>query len=371
MSRLFLVVLLVVATLGVAHAQGVDRQLDLANRHLEAGRFGEAESTYRDLLDTYPALIEAHDGLVAALERQGRHPEAMRWLLEAGQDLVRSGNLEPGTRFLERAVGLDPELASAHAALGHAFLQAQRYRDAETHLRRAIRLGETSSMARLFLAAALWELGAYDEAESVYGELLGFAGPSAAAARRSLGALHVFRGDYEAAIPLLGAALGESAESIQLRYDLARALEGAKRTAEAIELYVAVVKDAPDFLQAHYRLARLYRLAGESAKAAHHFERFTALHAEHQARTRAEGRLTARLNQGWSLLRGNTAEAARALFESLPPGPDTLRGLGEAQYRCGDIAAARATIERLLETDPGRLDLRLLLDEWRLEAANR
>ncbi len=341
MNRFALVVFLVVATLGGAHAQRVEGQLDVANRHLEEGRFGEAERAYRDLSDTYPALIEAHEGLVTALERQGRRHEAMRRLLEVGQDLVRTGDLEAGTLFLERAVGFDPELASAHAALGHAFLQSQRYRDAETHLLRAIELGETSPRARLFLAAALWELGAYDEAETAYGELLDFAGPSAAAARRSLGALHVFRGDYEAAIPLLGAALGESADSTQVRYDLARALEGAKRTAEAIELYVTTVEAAPDFLQAHYRLARLYRLAGESGKAAHHFERFTALHAEHQENTRAEGRLAARLNQGWS------------------------------QYRSGDIVAAVATIERLLEAEPERLDLRLLLDEWRLEVANR
>ena len=371
MSRLTLAVLLVVAALAAAHAQGVRSQLDPAKEHLEEGRFSEAESAFRDLLDTYPALIEAHEGLVTALERQGRRREATRWLLEAGQGLVRSGDLEPGTRFLEHALGLDGDLASTHAALGHAYLQAQRYRDAETHLRRAIELGETSPMARLFLAAALWELGMYDEAKTAYGELLGFAGPSAAAARRTLGALHVFRGEYEAAIPLLGAALGESADSIQVRYDLARALEGAKRIAEAIELYEAAIEDAPDFLQAHYRLARLYRVAGECGRAAHHFERFTALHAAHQARTRAEGRLTARLNQGWSLLRENAAEAARALFESLPPGPDTLRGLGQAQYRSGDIAAAIATIERLLETDPERLELRLLLEEWRLEVSNR
>ena len=226
-------------------------------------------------------------------------------------------------------------------------------------------------MARLFLAAAYWELGAYDQAKTAYGELLGFAGPSAAAARRSLGALHVFRGEYEAAIPLLAAALGENVDSTQVRYDLARALEGAKRDAEAIELYKAAVGDAPDFLQAHYRLARLYRAAGESARATHHFERFGELQAEHQASTRAEGLLTARLNQGWSLLREDSAEAARELFASLPPGPEALRGLGQAQYRCGDVGAATATIERLLEVDPERFDLRLLLDEWRLESSNR
>ena len=336
MNRILAVVVFALAAVEPANAQSVQSQLDPANRLLEEGRFGEAEAAFRDLLETYPALIAAHDGLVTALERQGRRGEALRRLLEAGQGLVRSGDLEPGTRFLERAVELDDGLASAHAALGHAYLQAQRYGDAETHLRRSIELGETSPLARLFLAAAYWERGAYDEAKAAYGELLGFAGPSAAAARRSLGALHVFRGEYEAAIPLLGAALGESADSIQVGYDLARALEGAERISEAIELYEAVIADAPEFVQAHYRLARLYRAAGEPDRAAHHFERFGALHAEHQERTRAEGRLGARLKRGWSLLRENDCDAARELFRSLPAGPDALRGLAEAQHRCGD-----------------------------------
>lgn len=369
MRRRIVAALLVAATIVPALGQG--GRLGPANRQLEDGRFGDAERTFRDLLEDYPALIEAHEGLVAALVGQGRRGEALSWLLEAGQSLVRSGQLTPGTRFLERAVGLDPDLASAQAALGHAYLQSQRYREAETHLQRAIELGETSPLARLFLGAAYWELGAYDKAETAYGELLALAGPSAAAARRSLGALHVFRGEYDAAIPLLAAALGENAGSTQVRYDLARAFEGAVRIAEAIELYEAAIADAPDFLQAHYRLARLYRTVDQSDRSAHHFERFSALHAAHQERTRAEGLLTARLNQGWALLRQDEAEAARALFEGLPPGPDTLSGLGQAQYRCGDLDAAVRTIERLLATDPERLDVRLLLDEWRLETANR
>ncbi len=369
MNRALLAIFLLAFT-GPAVAQ-VEAELARAQGLIGDGRFDEAEAAFREMLDRYPALIDAHDGLATALERQGRRREALRWLLEAGQELVRAGDLDPGTRFLERAVGLDSELSSAHAALGHAYLQGQRYRAAETHLRRSVELGETSPMARLYLAAALWELGEYDRAEAVYGELLGFAGPSAAAARRSLGALHVFRGDFDKAIPLLGAALGESAGSVQVRYDLACALEGAGRVAEAIELYVKTLEDAPDFLQAHYRLARLYRAGGRAEQATRHLERFSELHAEHQARTREEGRLEARLKQAWSLLRENRVEAARKLFASLPPGPESLRGLAQAAYASGDPAAAIATLESVLAAEPERLDLRLLLDEWRVEAARR
>ncbi len=346
-------------------------RLEQAREHLENERYVQAEAAFRDLLAGYPGLIEAHDGLVTALERQGRRREALRWLLEVGQGLVRSGELEPGTRFLERAVGLDEGLASAQAALGHAYLQGQRNGDAETHLKRALDLGETNPMARLYLAAALWELGTYDEAEAVYRSLLGFAGPGSAAARRSLGGLLVFRGDYEEAIPVLGAALGDEADSTQAPYDLARAFEGAGRAVEAIELYRAVIERSPTFLQAHYRLSRLYRGRGEAEKAAYHLERFRALHAENQRRTREEGRLTARLNQGWALLREDQTEAARALFEELPPGPESLRGLAHAYHRLGDLSLAVATIERVLAADPERFDLRLLRDEWRVEAARR
>lgn len=367
MSRVLALALCLGYVGGPAIGQTLDERLVVVRDHLEQGKLDAAETALVDLRRAYPGLVEVEESWGDLLERRGRTREAVEHFLGTGQALVRSTEVDAGVRFLERAVALAPAMPAAHAALGHGHLQAQRYRQAAAHLSKALELGETSPMAQLLHGAALWELGSYDEAERAYRDLLGQAGPAAGAARRSLGALLVFRGSFEPAVPLLGAALGESPEDVQVRYDLARALEGAGRQAEAIELYRAVLETAPEFLQAHYRLARLYRAADQAGLSAFHLERFSNLHSVHQAETRAEGRLAARLNRGWSLLREGEVELALNLFRDLPPGPESLRGLAEALYRSGDRAGARRAIEMLLEADPERFDLRLLLDEWGLE----
>jgi len=193
------------------------------------------------------------------------------------------------------------------------------------------------------------------------------AGPTADASRRSLGALLVFRGRYEQAVPLLAAAMGGDAESAQVRYDLARALEGSGRTSEAAELLAVLTADTPGFLQAHFRLARLLDASGDTDRAQHHMQVFRELHAESQRETRELGRFEARLKQGWSLLRERRHGDARQLFSTLPETPDTLAGFAEACRRGGDSDAAASALRRALELDPERFDLRLTLDEILIE----
>jgi tetratricopeptide (TPR) repeat protein len=345
----------------------VDERLSAALASVARGDFERAENLYRALIADHPGLAEAHAGLADALVGQSREDEAYATLLVAGQGLVRSGEVDAGIGFLDRAVSLRPDNAAGNAALGDALLRANRHREARNSLEKAIELGEQEPIVRLFLGAAQWESGAYDEAERTYREILLTDGPTVGAARRSLGALLVFRGRYESAVPLLAAAMGVEAESQQLRYELARALEGSGRTAEAAELFAVITVDTPRFLQAHFRLANLLRASGDSDGARHHMETFRDLHAENQRETRELGRLEARLKQGWSLLRERRHDEARRLFSTLPETPDTLTGLAEACRRGGDREAAVLALRRALELDPERFDLRLALDEILIE----
>ncbi len=365
-----LFVLLLATVVPAAAQAAVDERLSDALASVTRGDFERAEGLYRALIADYPGLAEAHAGLADALVGQSREDEAFATLLVAGQGLVQSGELDPGLGFLERAVSLRPDSAAGNAALGDALLRANRHREARNRLEKAIRLGEREPIVRLFLGAAQWESGAYDEAERTYREILSVAGPTADAARRSLGALLVFRGRYESAVPLLAAAVGVDAESAQVRYDLARALEGSGRTAEAAELLVVVTVDTPRFLQAHFRLARLLQASGDSSGAQHHMEIFRELHAEHQRETRELGRFEARLKQGWSWVRERRYDEARQLFSTLPETPDTLVGLAEACRRGGDRDAAVSALRRGLELDPERLDLRLALDKILIETGS-
>ncbi len=361
---------LLTAAAFAAAQETVDGRLLAAREATASGDFQRAETVYRALIQDFPGLAEGYDGLADSLVGQSRKDEALATLLVAGQGLVQSGEIGAGTGFLERALALKPGSAAANAALGHALLRGDRHREAKDHLEQAIALGEAEPMVRLYLGAAQWESGAYDKAEETYRELLSPVGPAADAARRSLGALLVFRGRYESAVHLLAAAIGVEPESAQVRYDLARALDGAGRIAEATELLGLIAADTPHFLQAHFRLAKLLHASGDRRGAQRHLEIFRELHAEHQRETRDLGRQEARLNQGWFWLRNQRFGEARQLFASLPATPDTLRGLAEACRRSGDRAAAISALRRATELDPGRLDLRLALDRMLIESGS-
>ena len=355
----------------VAAQDAVDDRLASARAAVGRQNFEQAENTFRALIADHPGLADAYAGLADALLGQSRADEAFATLMTVGQGLVESGEVDSGTNFLERAVRLKPNSSAGNAALGGALLRANRHRQARTHLEAAIELGETEPIVRLFLAAAQWESGAYDEAQQTYREILLVPGPTADAARRSLGALLLFRGEYASAVPMLAAAVGGAAESAQVRYDLACALEGAGRTAEATELLALIVADHPRFIQAHFRLARLLQVSGHPDRANRHMQIFQQLHLEQQRETRELGLVEAQLKQGWHWLREGRHDQARGLFSSLPETPDALSGLAEASRRGGDLDAAVSALRRALELDPERFDLRLTLDEILIEAGSR
>ncbi len=98
---------------------------------------------------------------------------------------------------------------------------------------------------------------------------------------------------------------------------------------------------------------------------------FRSLQEEAQRETRELGRYEARLKQAWSRLQEGHPEESRRLFASLPETTDSLAGLAEACRRDGDLRAAEDALRRATELDPGRIDLRLALDEVLLEKAAR
>ena len=135
-------------------------------------------------------------------------------------------------------------------------------------------------------------------------------------------------------------------------------------------MYLAIVDQAPDFQQAHYRLGRLFRKAQETERAAHHLQRFAQLQRDEQQRTQQAGRDEARLKRAWELFRAEQFEAALSQFRTLEMSADRLRGEAETLRRMGRHDAAIATLRRLLQADPSRSDIRLLIDTWSLETAS-
>lgn len=225
---------------------------NVALLYLQLGRFGDAESLLKRVLEKDPERLTAANNLAGLFEEQGRYREAEPLALQAlegrtrtlGPDhtatLSSAGNL--GTiykaqgRYAEaerlyrqvlegrtRMLGRDhPDTLFTMNSLGDLYWRQSRHDEAAPLFKRALEgltrvLGphhtETLRVANN-LANLYHSLGRYDEAESLYAralhgtkQSLGPDHPDTIASMRSLGTLHLSRGRFAEAEQLLRRAL--------------------------------------------------------------------------------------------------------------------------------------------------------------------
>lgn len=92
-----------------------------AAKHHQAGRLGEAEKLYRQVVKAEPGNADALHGL-GIIANQSGHPET-------------------AAKLIKQAIGFNPEKAEYHVTLGHALQHLERLDDALGAYRRAT--GET------------------------------------------------------------------------------------------------------------------------------------------------------------------------------------------------------------------------------------
>jgi tetratricopeptide (TPR) repeat protein len=362
-----LVPLVAVLSLAVPAADE-DVPLRRGERALEAGHHAEAERWFRQAIEADPRLADAYRGLARALVGLGRDADAVAALLRAGQGLALAADYDTAIEYLEEAAALAPGSPAVHVALGQALHRADRFERAAAELRRGLELGARDPAVALTLGAALWEAGRVEEAESTYRRMAEAPEPARSAARQSLGGLLLWLGRHDEAARLLAEAAARRPQSAALRFDLARALDGAEHADDAAAAYREALRLAPDHGKAHYRLGLLLDRLGDADASAEHLARFRELHAAEQARTREAGLERARLDEGYELLQRGRLEDAVRHFRSLPASADTLAGLADALSLLGDVDGATAALERALQLDPDRQDVRLRLAEARIGA---
>jgi Tfp pilus assembly protein PilF len=108
---------------------------------------------YRQMLQVMPDSAKVHAAYAFALKKTGDLDGAMTHFKRAveidqgqpasfydalGQTLIIRGNLEGAAISLRHAIALDPNLASAHCALGTAYLALERPSDAASSFRSAL-----------------------------------------------------------------------------------------------------------------------------------------------------------------------------------------------------------------------------------------
>ncbi|HUA55028.1 MAG TPA: tetratricopeptide repeat protein [Candidatus Sulfotelmatobacter sp.] len=161
--------------------------LERARAHLVAGRLTEAETGYREVLATVPAVAQALHELGVCRHRQGDiagavpliakatalAPEVAEYHSNLGVMLRATGRVADAEAALRRALAVRPGYPTAAANLGNLLAAEGRAREAADAYRSALATEPDYVEARFMLASALLEQGQLADAETELRALIG------------------------------------------------------------------------------------------------------------------------------------------------------------------------------------------------------
>ncbi len=216
----------------------------------------EAEKSFRRGLELNPQAARAHAGLAEVLLGGGKRAEAIaeaKAAIEAGDDRAGiysllgeaqtlSGKYEEALASLNEALKREPKNAIALRYRAEAYLARTDLKAAIADLRASVEI-EPITPTRLRLAGALISAKQYDEAISLYREILQ-AEPSNNEARTALAAAMIESGKGDEAIAQLESLIKSEPNRADLRAQLAELYLPAQPE-KALEQYLAAAKIEP------------------------------------------------------------------------------------------------------------------------------
>lgn len=202
-------------------------------------------------------MDEARRDALAALRRDADDGWGAYYLARAEQAL--------SYRSLSRASTLNPNSARVHQFLARYYMGRFEMAKAESEYLKAIHIDPSLPDLHFGLGTLYWQAGNWDAAAKELEQTLQLE-PGSQVAAYELGDCYVNQRQWVAAIPYLRSAASESRVGSQARLDLAKALAESGKRAEAIDLLQTLAASDADG-QIHYRLAALYRQAGNAARA--------------------------------------------------------------------------------------------------------
>ena len=275
-----------------------------ALQHFQSGRFGEAETACRTLVEHAPANAPALSLLGVLAHQAGRSDEAVAWIRQAvdidsenpefhynlGVALQSLGRFDEAIASYRNVLRLQPERAEAHNNLGHAqllqnhlddalagFTEALRLRpeyaealhnrgealrrqgrpaDAIASLNEAIRLRPEFAEAQVTLGRAYGDLGQVDAAQNCYRKVLELQ-PQRADAHNHLGLLFLQQGRLDAAQDCFESALRHDARDVDALNNLGVVLREEHRLDEAAACFHRALALQPTHAGAHNNLGRV------------------------------------------------------------------------------------------------------------------
>jgi tetratricopeptide (TPR) repeat protein len=234
----------------------------------QLGYWRDSAALFQHTIQVTTGNYVAYDGLGSALERQGKHIEALPYMSESvrlqprylegqydlGTLLLKMGRLEEALQHLTAAVQLNPAFAHAHINLGKALLDQGKLDEAAAHLSRAVQLTPDDPEAHYNLGTLLLLQAKPDQAIACFSEALRLK-PDYGEAHGNLGVALMRQGKLGEGATHLTAALRLNPNNPEAHYNLGLALLELNRPREAADQFSEALRLNPDALGPHYHLA--------------------------------------------------------------------------------------------------------------------
>lgn len=306
-------------------------------------RFDEAITAYRRALELNPDSYKVQVALASTYMDMGEFDRALTLLGRIGEPQIP----DPQVAYL-RGV--------AHARLGHAEASREAMLEADGIMARLPSEVKQAHLETLLLSSLIdYSLNRMDEAYAGL-ELYVRRVPDNPGARKLMGSILFERGQYDRVIQLLKPVLDQVPDDYQLLTMLGTAYMKKGRHLRAIELLDRAVALGGDAVEARTRIGLSHLARGQSELGVKQLSEVFA-GAE-------EARLAGVTLVLEHLKRNETAQAvkiARLLSERNPQNLRFMNLLASAEIAAGDIPAATAHLEQILERDAHFLEAELNL----------
>jgi tetratricopeptide (TPR) repeat protein len=216
----------------------------------------EARNAYLVLADCY--LQTGQDREVVALlkPRESMFANDLAFAYLLGTALLHVDEAGEGQKYIDRIFGAG-ESAEGHLLMGIAHLGRQDYPAAKTELKRAVQLNPRLPTAHALYGRAMLALGEHEAAERAFREELAL-NVNDFEANLQLGFLRKTAQKFEDASNYLERAMTIRPNDLAARKLLASLRLQTGNAVEAARMFEAIVKEAPDLIEAHVQLATAY-----------------------------------------------------------------------------------------------------------------
>jgi predicted O-linked N-acetylglucosamine transferase (SPINDLY family) len=339
----------------------IERTLELALRHHQAGRLAEAGALYGQILARDPGHPDAlHlSGVLAgqfgkprvAVELISRAiqaaPEQAAYYANLSEFLRRIGNVDDAIAAGTQAATLSPDYIEAHNNLGNALKDKGQLGEAIAAYQRALSIDPNFAVGYCNLGSAMRARGQVDDAVTAYRKAIEL-DPNLVAAYQELAIVYKTQGKRAEAIAMCEKVVELQPRRPEAYNNLGNALAANRQYDEAIASYRRAIQLKPDFAEAHNNLGNVHRAQLRLVDAVAEYRRAVQLRPEY---AEAHDNLGTTLRE-----QGRIDEAISVCRKATQVRPDYATGhlnLGNVLRDRGLTEEAIASYRRAIELEPG------------------